>query len=190
MTVKIKNVLFVLFLVSGLLISNIARAEETNPQNQPVLKQEPQAANPQGAAQAPEQTVPQAAGQGAPQAGGPPIANLPPPQFRLPPAIIVKGKERELNKVFVEDASVNKPVKAEFIAFDIDPSGILNPLKSIGTPPGSSFEAIAGGPEKNKAQAVFSWTPREKDKGLHGFAFEVSNAKGDINRVALFYDVK
>ena len=155
MTLTIKNVSFVLFLVSGLLMFNMSFAEDANPQG----------AQPQGETAPPiikpQEGIPQAPGSGQ-------IANIPPPHFRrsLPPAIFVKGKEGELNRVFVEDAGVNKPVKAEFIAFDITSS------------------------EKNKAQAVFSWTPKEKDKGLHGFAFEVSNAKGDINRVALFYDVK
>ena len=177
MTLTIKNVSFVLFLVSGLLMFNMSFAEDANPQG----------AQPQGETAPPiikpQEGIPQAPGSGQ-------IANIPPPHFRrsLPPAIFVKGKEGELNRVFVEDAGVNKLVKAEFIAFDIDPAGNLNPLKPIGIPQGATFDITSS--EKNKAQAVFSWTPKEKDKGLHGFAFEVSNAKGDINRVALFYDVK
>lgn len=132
----------------------------------------------------------------APQAGAnlPSGVPTPPPnlQFRknLPPAIFVRGKEGNINRVFIEPATVNKEIKVELIMFDIDPNEKLNPPKPYGIPASATFKVESNQVEKNKAVATFTWTPTEKDVGLHAFAFEITNSKNEPNRVALFFDVK
>ena len=150
-------------------------------------------ASPQAAPSLPP-SLPQ--GQAAvPPPSAPPPAGVPPPpnlQFRknLPPAIFVRGKEGNINRVFIEPAAVCKEIKVELIMFDIDPNEKLNPAKPYGIPANSSFKVESNEAEKNRATATFTWTPTDKDVGLHAFAFEISNSKNEPNRVALFFDVK
>lgn len=108
----------------------------------------------------------------------------------LPPAIFVRGKEGNINRVFIEPASVGKEIKAELIMFDIDPEEKLTQPRTYGLPSGASFKVDSPEGEKNRATAIFTWTPTEKDIGLHGIVFEVANTKNEPNRVALFFDVK
>ena len=119
-------------------------------------------------------------------------AQMPPPfpPRSLPPAIFIRGKEGNINRVFVEDATVGKEVRVEFIMFDIDPNEKLSPPKTYGLPAGASFKVETMEIEKNRAAGVLTWTPAETDTGLHAIAVEVSNSKGEPNRVALFYNVK
>lgn len=108
----------------------------------------------------------------------------------LPPAIFVRGKEGNINRVFIEPASVGKEIKAELIMFDINPEEKLTQPRPYGLPSGASFKVDSPEGEKNRATAIFTWTPTEKDIGLHGVVFEVANTTNEPNRVALFFDVK
>lgn len=113
-----------------------------------------------------------------------------PPQIQVPPpALVVRGKEFDLNRVLIESAYVNKEIKVEFLMFDRDPKEKLS-SKAYGLPTSALYKFEPSETVKNSASGTFAWTPTEKDIGVRGFAFEVINSKGAVNRIAIFYDVK
>lgn len=131
--------------------------------------------------------------QAIPQAGlqrlqaPPPSPGFPP--TNVPPALLIRGKEFEMSRVLIENANVNKEVKIEFLMFDRDSKEKLT-SKAYGLTPTAKYNIETSDTVKNSAQAVFTWTPTEKDIGTHGFAFEVSNSKDAVNRLAIFFEVK
>jgi len=194
----LKIVLYVLIPSLFVLLSRFAIfAQENAPL--PEAKTAPPSSPPQAAttqAQAPDKGPPQVqapanAPSGSPsQAQGPQTPPRFPPPRVLPPAIFIKGKEGNINRVFVEDAQVGKEVRVEFIMFDIDPNEKLSAPKTYGLPQQATFKVETMEVEKNRAAAVLTWTPAESDIGIKAFAIEVANSKGEPNRVALFYNVK
>ena len=114
----------------------------------------------------------------------------PPPPPKIPPALIVRGKEYEMHRVFMDTATVGKEVKIEFIAFDMDPAEALTAPKTYWLPDTATMKFEPDIKNKNKGAAVLSWTPTDKDIGVHAFVVELTNGKGASNRIAFFYDVK
>lgn len=172
-------ILFVSFFVFGILLlsnSNFAFSQED-------AMQAPLPSSPP-----PPRAIPQA-GLQRPQALPPSPPGFPP--TNTPPALLIRGKEFEMSRVLIENANVNKEVKIEFLMFDRDSKEKLT-SKAYGLTsfPSAKYNVETSDTVKNSAQAVFTWTPTEKDIGTHGFAFEVSNSKGAVNRIAIFFDVK
>lgn len=108
----------------------------------------------------------------------------------IPPALWIEGREKDIDRVFVETATVGKEIKLVIYAVDPNPNGVLLPLKEYGLPASAKFDPKTYNIEKYKSASYFSWTPAKEDIGIHGFAFEVVNDKGLINRLAFFYNIK
>jgi len=125
--------------------------------------------------------------------GGPSFGQRPPLppglSIPMPPVIFIRGREFDQNKIFVESATVNKEIKVEFVIFDRDQKEKIS-SKAYGLPTGATYNVEVSETAKSSASSIFTWTPQDKNVGVHGIAFEASNSKGDVNRIAIFYEVK